>query len=310
MRCRPFLCVALLGLLFTPPATATEPWDDGFFATFEQLDDAHHASALVLDATVPMTCFPPEAGISPPCIVPTGIDPSLVAPNPSGELRIRVREDDSTSVAIHLDGMAEDLVVTAWFIFNRPDVPPPHPIFAPIGPGLPPVAAVNIPLAATTAAYTEGLGPEPNSFRLRQNGKGTLIARLDYNPLKANQAPLRNGMVEVNQGLAPAGSPAEQPPCCPDAVVAPGSRPHPIGSSLLRQVDPATGFEVLRPDGRPELVRSPIPVLGVLVTVHMDRTTHGIHPGIPVPPFPGSNFPATAGSYYILGVFPLGQLRM
>jgi hypothetical protein len=143
------------------------------------------------------------------------------------------------------------------------------------------------------------LGPEPNSFRLRSNGKGTLIARLDDDPLSANQAPLRNAMVEMNQGLAPDGSSAEQPPCCPDAVVPPGTRPHPIGSSLLRQVDPATGFEVLDADGRPELVHSPIPVLGVLVIIHMGRTTHGLHPGIPVPPFPGSNFPPAVGSYDI-----------
>ena len=91
--------------------------------------------------------------------------------------------------------------------------PPPHPIFAPTGPGLPPVAHMDSPVAPTGAAFSEGLGDEPNRFRILPNGKGDLVAALDYNPLKSQQVPLVNGMVLANQGLAPAGSVAEQPTC-------------------------------------------------------------------------------------------------
>ncbi len=269
-------------------------------------------SPVTLDATVEMICPPPGAGLTPPCTLPVGIDPDLVAPDPSGELRVLAFADDSALAWIKLDGLSRDLVVTAWLVYVPPGAPPPAPIFEPIGPGLPPVAAPSAPLAPTYARFSEGMGWEPNRLQIFSSGKAHLFTWLDYNPLKAGQAPLRNGMVSTQQGLAPADSPAVQPLCCPDAVIppAPGPRLSPIGSSFLRRFDPDTGFQVLDLDGRPELVRSPVAVPLIVVIVHLDRMTHGIHPGIVIPPFPGAGFPATAGDHYVLGIFPIGGLAM
>ena len=305
-----FVTLSIVSILTTGAATANRV--DVFGSDDRSVLDRINQSraSVALDATVSMTCFPPSAGMGPPCIVPTGLDPDLVAPNPSGELRFLAFENDTSLAWIELDGLAPDLVVTAWLVFTPPGSPPPAPIFAPIGPGLPPVAAASTPLASTGARFSEGAGWEPNRFRIRPKGGGRLIAWLDYNPLKPDQAPLRNGTMSMNQGLAPAGTAAAQPPCCADSPVppAPGPRLSPIGSSFLRRFDPETGFQVLGADGRPEILRSPTAVPLIVVIVHIDRMTHGIQPGIVIPPFPGSSFPVTAGDHYVLGIFPLGGL--
>ncbi|MCB1036515.1 MAG: hypothetical protein KDD47_22000 [Acidobacteria bacterium] len=168
------------------------------------------ASPVVLDETVEMICFPPQAMQPPPCPVPVGIDPDLVAPDPGGEMRIRVREDDQTTINVRLRGMSAHQVATAFFVHFPPNQPPPHPVFAPIGPGLPPVAHMDTPVAHTRARFSEGLGREPNGIPIRRNGDGHLWVELDYNPLKSGQVPLVNGMTLTQQGLAPAGSPADR----------------------------------------------------------------------------------------------------
>ena len=235
------------------------------------------ASPIVLDETLDMICFPPAAMMPPPCPVPVGIDPAIVAPDPSGELRIRVRENDRAKVSIELDGMSPNQVATAWFVHFPPGQPPPHPIFAPIGPGQPPVAHMDSPVAATDAAFSEGLGDEPNQLDILPNGKGRLVVELDYNPLKSQQVPLVNGMVLANQGPAPAGSGAEQPTCCFDFPA--GPQLEPVGGSYLRQFDPLTGFQSIGSDGRPELVRSPARPVAVAVVIHIDGVTSGIVSG-------------------------------
>jgi hypothetical protein len=64
---------------------------------------------------------------------------------------------------------------------------------------------------------------------------------------------------------------------------------------------------VLGADGRPELVRSPVPAVVIALVVHIDETTHGISAGIPIPPIPGIS--ATTGDHYTLGLFGLRQLN-
>ncbi len=265
------------------------------------------ASPIVLDETLDMICFPPAAMMPPPCPVPVGIDPAIVAPDPSGELRIRVRENDRARLTVKLNGMSPHQVATAWFVHFPPGQPPPDPIFAPIGSGQPPVAHMDTPVAPTYAAFSEGLGREPNQFRILPNGKARLVVPLDYNPLKSQQVPLVNGMVLVNQGLAPAGSVAEQPTCCMDFPA--GPQLEAVGGSYLRQFDPVTGFQSLGPDGRPELVRSPSRPVAVAIIIHIDGVTSGIVPGVPTPPFLVDP-PVTTGSFYLLGIFPLGPLGM
>ena len=266
-----------------------------------------YASPIVLDETVDMVCFPPAAMQAPPCPVPVGIDPDLVAPNPSGEMRIRVRANDTAKINIKLNGLSTSQVATAFFVHFPPNQPPPHPIFAPIGPGQPPIAFMDTPVAKTSARFSEGLGYEPNQMQIWPNGKGRLTAWLDYNPLKSEQVPLVNGMVLANQGPAPPGSGVEQPTCCMDFPA--GPRLEPIGGSYLRRFDPVTGFQILDSNGRPELVRSPSRPVAVAVFIHIDSITSGIVPGVPTPPFRVEP-PVTTGSFYLLGIFPLAPLGM
>lgn len=262
---------------------------------------------IVLDEIVDMVCFPPPAMIPPPCPVPIGTDPDLVAPNPAGQMRILVTDDDQTLLSIRLAGLSEAQVVTAWFVHYPPNQPPPHPIFAPIGPGLPPVAFIDTPVAHTAARFSEGLSREPNQLPVRGSGKARLISWLDYNPLKSQQVPLVNGMVLTQQAIAPPGSGAEQPDCCADFPA--GPQPEPVGGSYLRQFDSETGYQLKDSSGRPVLLRSPTRPVAIAVVVHQDSLTSGIIPGVPTPPFLVDP-PATAGSFYLLGLFPLVPLGM
>ena len=268
-----------------------------------------------LDAIIDMTCFPPppdegeEPGIGPPppCALPDGLDSKFISPNPSGQARLKVKDDDTAEVEIELEGLAPGLTITAWTAYFFPPNPPSdsvYDIFRPIGDGLPSLAGVSAPLAPTNAAFTEGLGREPNQFTTNGD-KAKLVVELDYNPLKPDQGLLRNEAGLVTQAAAPDGSLAEQPVCCPDGFPVP--RPQPIGGSFLRQFDQETGLPVLGADGRPELVRSPVPVVVIALVVHIDETTHGISAGIPIPPIPGIS--AASGDHYTLGLFDLRQFH-
>ncbi|MDZ4699043.1 MAG: T9SS type A sorting domain-containing protein [Rhodothermales bacterium] len=256
--------------------------------------------------SVDMTCFPPPpapggqpgVGPPPPCILPVGIAPEFVSPAPSGTARFNVRPDGTTRVAIELEGVDPELVITVWTSYYFPGGPAPHPIFAPIAPGKPAIAGVSAPLAPTSAGYTEGLGPEPNEFEINANGKAQLTVELDYNPLLPHTGPLRNDLVITNQTDAPAGSGVEQPLCCATSPTVQS-----VGASFLRHFDLETGFQQLVADGRPMLVRSPLPVAFLAVVVHVDKQTHGINPGVPILPIPGT--PVTAGDHFLLGIFDL-----
>lgn len=258
---------------------------------------------------VDMTCFPepPEEGEDfgigppPPCLLPDGIAGDFISPAPAGTATFVAKDDGTTLVKIDLDGLAPGLVITAWVSYYFPPGPTPDPIFDPIGDGLPPVAGVSAPLAPTTAPFSEGLGREPNLFTYIDEDAATLRVRLDWNPLAAGEGTLRNDMLFTHQADAPDGSGAEQPLCCPEGFPAPSSQP--VGSSLLRVFDPATGYQLLDADGRPELLRSPVPVAFLAIVIHHDRQTHGINPGIPVLPMPGLS--ADTGDHFLLGMFDL-----
>ncbi|MEM8484911.1 MAG: T9SS type A sorting domain-containing protein [Bacteroidota bacterium] len=296
------ICLFLL-IGFTDPVLAQS-------AAFELRSPAPNTAGNRID----MTCFPPppppggEPGIGPPppCLLPTDLDPDLVAPNPSGFAKYQALSNGKHRIVINLEGLDPDLVLTAWVSYFFPGGPvAPHPIFDPIGPGLPPIAGVSAPVAPTTAAFTEGLGPEPNQFHIRPNGKSQLIIDLDYNPLLPGQGPLRNGMSNTIQALAPDGSDSEQPLCCPNGVPAPEYQP--VGSSYLRAFDLNTGFQELDHNGRPVLIRSPRAVDFIALVIHTDKTTHGINPGVPILPIPGLS--ATTGDHYLLGIIDMRSLH-
>lgn len=266
------------------------------------ISKAQHLNAgTYIDATIDMTCFPPppapgeEPGIGspPPCLLPAGIDSEFISPAPEGVLNLKVKNDGTAVFNMHLQGLAPDLVLTAWTSYYFPGGPVPDPIFN--------LAGVSAPLAPTYAAFTEGLGPEPNQFEINPNGKTNLRVELDYNPLLAGQGPLRNELVNTTQTDAPPGSDAEQPLCCPDGFPVP--IPQPIGSSLLRSFDLNTGFQNLDAFGRPVLIRSPLAVAFIAIVAHVDKTTHGINPGVPILPIPGLS--VTTGDHFLVGIFDL-----
>ena len=277
---------------------------------------------------------PPGIGGPPPC--DTSDITVYSSPNPSGRAHLTVLDDDTVHFDIKLQGILPGQTVTAWLIWyfqflypcdesSFPCTEPTLPnIFVSVDPNkdivsfvpfpLPPwtdppcpsiwvpyaVAAHSVPLARTSAGYTEGLGPEPNQISIDQDGNGRLKAKLDYNPLKPHQGPLRNGLANTHQGAAPAGSIAFQPPCC--GLVTPSREPvhQPVGSSFLREFDPATGFQKLEANGRPKLVRSPVPAAFISIISSIDKHTKGLNPGLPYVPELLS-----FGDHVILGVFDL-----
>jgi hypothetical protein len=238
---------------------------------------------------IEMSCFPaPGAPLVPPCLVPDGL-PADLLDGTSGLLEIRVDDDGSTNLEFKAEGLDPSWVITAWISYFYPPGPAPDPIFEG-------VAGVSAPAAPTSAGFTEGLGIEPNQMLVDSEGDGKLEVILDYNPFEAGQGPLRNTLVVTEQSAAPAGSGAEQGTCCAGAI-------QPVGSSYLRVFDPVTGLQELDADGRPVLLRSPVPVAFMLLVIHTDGMTHGIHPGLPIFPFPG--VPFVVGDHFVLGIFDL-----
>lgn len=239
--------------------------------------------------TIDMTCFPaPGAPLEPPCLVPDGLPPDLLD-GTSGSLDLEIDSDGTTELRFEAEGLHPGWVITAWVSYFFPPGPAPHPIFEG-------TAGVSAPAAPTTAGFTEGLGREPNQMIVDASGDGELEVTLDYNPFEADQGPLRSTLVETEQTSAPPGSGAEQGTCCGGLVQA-------VGSSYLRVFDLVTGFQELDADGRPVLLRSPVPVAFMLLVIHIDGATHGINPGLPIFPFPG--VPFTVGDHFVLGIFDL-----
>lgn len=305
---------------------------------------------VVAKGVVDMTCFPalpqpgqePGIGGPPPCDVDAlenvfGLDTAdYYLDNPSGQLRIIAKEHDTATFDIRLTGIVPGLKVTAYLIQYFPflvaiDPSLVPPVFRPFVPrtdeqGNPVLTAVpvaiaahSVPLAPIGAAYTEGLGPEPHQIHINRSGRGRLRAKLNFNPLKPHQTPLRNGMVYTNQGAdppgtlaaAPPGSIAEQGSCCPRMETPVAQMPQPVGASYVREHDLVTGFQVLDEDGRPKLPRSPVPPVLVSVIAHIDGNTRGMHPGIPfIPPDPSGIIQPRSGDHIVLGVFDLREFHL
>lgn len=279
--------------------------------------------------------IPPGIGGPPPCDT-SGIPVYTPSAEPSGQAHLTVMDDDTVHFDIKLQGILPGQTVTAWLIWyfqflypcdesGFPCTAPTLPdIFVSVDPNkdivsfvpfpLPPctdppcpsiwvpfaAAAHSVPLARTGAGYTEGLGREPNQIVIDEAGNGGLTGKLDYNPLKPHQGPLRNGLANTHQSAAPAGSISFQPPCC-GLVTLSGEPAHqPIGSSFLREFDPATGFQKLEANGRPKLVRSPVPSVFISIISSLDKYSKGINPGLPYVPELLS-----FGDHVILGVFDL-----
>jgi hypothetical protein len=260
-------------------------------------------------STVTMTCFPPpplsgeDPGIGPPppCLLPVGIASEFISPNPSGNATYTVKKDGTVTFNIQLNGMANNLVMTAWISYYFPGLEdPPDPIFAPTEGGVG-IAAVSAPLAPISAAFSDGFSTDPNEFVADGDGSYKLKVTLDYNPFVSGTGPLRNGLENVTQAAAPSDSVAYQPVCCPDGIPAPGYDP--IAAAYLRAFDPLTGYQLRDANGKPQLIYSPVPVAFIAIVAHVDKLTHGITPGIPIFPIPGTS--VTTGDHFLVGMFDL-----
>ena len=266
-----------------------------FFALSSFAQDRLSGDAI--SGTIAMSC---RDGSAPPCVIPDDTPAEFISPNPDGRMTLvcdDAGEFGECDLAIRLRGLAPNLVITAWNVYFSPANPPDNlPDLFADG-----VARVATPLAPTTAAYTEGMGLDPNVFSYLSDAKARYSVNLDFNIMAAGNGPLVNQTVFIDQSAAPENSEAYQPPfCCPT-----GEIPSIVGASLLRHFDPVSGRQIIREDGMPSLIRSPLPTQMIAVVVHLDKTTHGLYPGIPILP---NNFNFTLGDTYLLGLFQLADL--
>ena len=288
---------------------------------------------------VPPVCGPPECPLFPPCIEPVGLPPTLASPQATGRLTIVENIDANTALFnIQLSGMNPNATVTAFLSYQSPGQPPRHPLFAPLEdfsdpanffPGANSVAGTSIPLAPIGSSYFEGLGVEPNAIEITPDGNGNLVVQLNFNPLVANQGPLRNGMIFNTQERAPEFGPSsvafqppfEEGPFFPPLNATVGPFHQWIGASFLRKFDPLTGRQMMkctmqagRKVCKPEILRSPVNVQNVVIASHIDGTDvdtgewvaggrHGGTLGISMFPFPG--VPANSGGHYAIFLFDL-----
>src|SRR2546425_1822382 len=324
-----FLAVLWLALLGVGAALVLSPQlSPGLAAA----SDGSHG--VLVNKVVNMTCFPsplpdpanPIITGPPPCDLGEffGLKQAdFYLGDPSGQAHVTVKDDGTATVDITLTGIAPGLTVATYlnhyFVFQVVLAPAlVHPVFKPL-PGFAgteitgepvAIAAHSVPLARTDSAYTGGLGLEPQQIVIKENGTASFKVNLDFNPLKGHQTPLRNAMVYTHQAPAPAGSIAAQPNCCPSPGFPVANRPQPVGASYVREYDPATGFQLLDPDGRPRLPSSPVPAVFISVTARIDRNTSGMHPGIGFIPSVVQGVPAISGDHIVLGIFDLRALHL
>lgn len=273
------------------------------------------SQSFVVEEQVPVSCFsidvtpptgPEKTFYDAPCNDPSGLPADVQSGSVIGEAEIKVRDDNTAKIEIKLSGLNEDLAVTCWITYFFPPGDGSEDVIFTDG-----TAGVSYPLASTDASYTEGLGLEPNSFIYDSSSTATLLVELDYNPLLADQGPLRNTLVALTQEGGTNG--AEQPECCPAGPPPPTTQFQAIGAASLRQFD-ANGFQTLDANGVPVLVRSPDRIAGLVIVAHTDKITHGIFPGAPIFPLdpeqgpPGSHM--LSGDHYLIGIVDLRNVTM
>lgn len=289
---------------------------------------------------VPPVCGPPVCPLFPPCIEPVGLPPTLASTQATGRLTITENIDANTALFnVHLSGVNPNATITAFLSYQSPGQPPRHPLFAPLEPltpetffpGANSVAGTSVPLAPIGSSYFEGLGVEPNAIEISPSGIGNLVVQLNFNPLVANQGPLRNGMIFNTQERAPEFGPSsvafqppfEEGPFFPPLNTTVGPFHQWIGASFLRKFDPITGRQMMKcvmQDDRnvctPEILRSPVNAQNLVIASHIDGTDqdgnwvaggrHGGTLGISMFPFPG--VPANSGGHYALFLFDLTSI--
>lgn len=126
----------------------------------------------------------------------------------------------------------------------------------------------------TTAAFTTGMGREPNQFKYTDATTAVLRVKLNYNPTYANEGPLARDPFCYQSDI-----PGIQKTKFRQYPLNAQGRFSPTTSHFLRKYDPVTGWEI-REKGLPVIVRCPLKPFGIAVANHIDRTTHGISQGV------------------------------
>lgn len=136
------------------------------------------------------------------------------------------------------------------------------------------------PCAPFDASFSSGLGTEPNMFRYISRSKAILDVTLNFNPTFSGEGALIRGRGNFQATVPGIGSTMFRHYRTPPGSEGNGAR-IPTSSDYLRVYDRSTGFEKLGMDGKPIVARSPVRAANIVVIAHVDRTTHGINPGIP-----------------------------
>lgn len=227
--------------------------------------------------------------------------------HPFGEARLQFYQNNPlrrASARVTITGVAPGQVLTMW---NSHFFPLVGPTGAPIfdAPGQPAGfaggnAAVEAPAIPLTHGVTNGRDPTQEGNYLFETSPGTYVfdGNFDYDFTQGNEAPVRNGRSFVDQTTI-------NGTITPEAVQTPGFMAGigPTGSSYLFEFDNVTGFRKTDADGLPVIVRSPNPISFFAVVLHTDKQTHGLSPGLPTPPLPGT--PWTVGDHFLIGMFDL-----
>ena len=230
-----------------------------------------------------------------------------IVSHPVGQVRLQFFENNPLKLAnarVTIAGVAPGQTLTMW---NSHFFPLVGPTGAAIfdAPGLPAGfaggnAAVEAPAIPLTQAVTNGRDPTQEGNYLFETSPGTYVGNMDfdYDFRKPDQAPVRNGRSFVDQTGINAT-------ITPEALQTPGFMAgiSVTGSSYLFEFDNFTGFRMTDSNGRPVVIRSPNPISFFAVVLHTDKQTHGLSPGVPTPPLPGT--PWTFGDHFLIGMFDL-----
>eukprot|EP01083_Nonionella_stella_P150717 480578_1 len=176
--------------------------------------------------------------------------------------------DVSTTFTMKGTGFPLEVPTTVWAMFDNVS----HPLFAQG------YAVPFIPLSATTAAFTNGrdIWGEPNTVNtMNRKGDFQYSIDLDYNPLKAHQAPLTNQLSGIQQSAyCDMETLSDFPNLCQVEYKTSGKYTF-VGMEYLREFD-ANGQQMLDQNGNAKIVRAPSALSMLVFVAHIDGLTHGI----------------------------------
>jgi len=136
-------------------------------------------------------------------------------------------------------------------------------------------ARPNTPAVDDRSGFTGGTVLDPNGFVTDANGNATLTVKLNYNPTKAEMAPIVLGALGETVQVSPVTGAGT-------CVATPGSSFTAfVDSAYVRQFDTSRtdpSFQIQDGKYRAKLIRGT--VASLVVVEHLDGLTHGHVPGV------------------------------